>query len=81
VIFASDQNLDIDRLSTTSRKMLELYDDVFDEWEDNVRASIKEAGSLSRPVLIDTLPALYVNLAEALTPAYRRTSGDTAVTS
>ena len=79
--FASDQNLDIAKLSMTARRMLELYDTVFAKWEQRVRASIKEAGALPTPVLINTLPALYANIAEALTPGYPRTSADAAVTS
>jgi len=78
---ASDQNAGPDNLSTISRRMLELREVVLAEWEKSVRASVKEAASLSHPVLIDTLPALYDNIAEALTPNYPRTSAAVATPS
>ncbi|HZW20177.1 HAMP domain-containing sensor histidine kinase [Noviherbaspirillum sp.] len=78
---ASDQNLDPDKLSPISRKMLELRDAVFSEWERRVRSSVKGAGTLSHPILINTLPTLYDNLAEALSPDYPRTSAATATPS
>jgi signal transduction histidine kinase len=81
VTLASDQNFDPGTLSATSRKMLELRDAVFAEWEKRVRASIKESGPLSHPLLIDTFPVLYANIAEAISPGYPRTSADAAVTS
>ena len=72
--FASDQNIDSKNLSPLSRKMLELREIVLDEWEKAVRASVKTADQLLHPVLIDTFPALYDNIAEALSPGYPRTS-------
>lgn len=78
---ASDQTAGPDRPSAISRAMLELEDEVLAEWEKRVRASIKEAGALSHPILIDTLPALYRNLAESLTPGYPRTSAAVATPS
>src|SRR5690606_24490426 len=56
----------------------ELQDVVFAEWEKRVRDSIEEAATIPHPILIDTLPALYLNLVEALTPAYPRTSAAVA---
>jgi signal transduction histidine kinase len=78
---ASDQNLDPGGLSPLSQRMLELRDAVFAEWEGKVRESVKGAGRLSPPVLIDTLPTLYDNIAEALTPGYPRTSAAVATPS
>jgi signal transduction histidine kinase len=78
---ASDQNIDDGKLSPTSQKMLELRDVVFAEWEKEVRSSIKEAVALPHPVLLNTFPILYDNIAEALTERYPRTSAGTAVTS
>jgi len=71
---ASDQKVGPDNPSEISRRMLELEDTVLAEWEKRVRESIKEAGTMTHPVLIDTLPSLYHNIAEALTPGYPRTS-------
>lgn len=76
--FASDQRVGPDKPSEISRRMLELEDVVLTEWEKRVRISIKEASSLTHPVIIDTLPALYHNLVEALTPDYPRTSAAAA---
>jgi signal transduction histidine kinase len=73
--FASDHKPDMEGLSSTSVRMLELREQVFDEWEARVRAALEPACTLSRPLLIDTLPAFYDNIAEALTPEYPRASG------
>ena len=71
---ASDQNIDPGNLSPISQRMLELREVVFAEWEKRVRTSVKGASALSHPILINTFPAMYDNIAEALTPAYPRTS-------
>lgn len=79
--FASDQNIDPRDLSPLSQRMLELRDEVFAEWEERVRRSVKSAGNLALPVLINTLPTLYDNIAEAVTPGYPRTSAAVATPS
>lgn len=48
--------------------MLALRDQVFSEWETRVRSSSDKVDALSRPILIDTLPAFYNNIAESLDP-------------
>lgn len=73
---ASDQNTDRDKLSPTARRMLELRDEVFLEWGKRVRGAVKEAEQLPNPILINTFPSLYDNLAEAITPGYPRATGD-----
>ena len=74
---ASDyQNLDHDKLSPTARRMLELRDEVFLEWVKRLRQTVKEAEKLPQPILIDTLPVLYGNLAEAITPGYPRATAN-----
>jgi signal transduction histidine kinase len=78
---ASDEKPDSSILSAKSQRVLELRDTVFAEWEKKVRASIKEAGPVAHPILINTFPALYDNIAEALTPEYPRTSAGIASTS
>jgi signal transduction histidine kinase len=77
---ASDPNPGPKSLSATSRRMLELRDAVFFEWEKRVRASVKNASTLRHPILIDTLPAFYDNMAEAVTPEYPRTNAIDATT-
>jgi signal transduction histidine kinase len=73
---ATDQNLDPDKLSPTARRMLELRDEVLWEWAERVRQSLKEAEQLPHPILINTFPSLYDNIAEAITPGYPRTTGN-----
>lgn len=75
---ASDQNLDPTKLSPLSQRMLELRELVFAEWEERVRATVKNAVPLSHPILINTFPTLYDNIAEALSPEYPRTSAAVA---
>ncbi|GGX78373.1 sensor histidine kinase [Pseudoduganella dura] len=69
---ATDQQPDPGGLSVTSRKMLELREAVLAEWETRVRACLDKAKELSHPILIDTLPAFYDNIAQALTADYPR---------
>jgi signal transduction histidine kinase len=76
VTLSSDQNLNSDRLSSTARRMLELRDEVFMEWGKRVRQTVKEAEQLPQPILINTLPALYDNLVEAITPDYPRVTAN-----
>lgn len=59
-------------LSATSLALLGLREVVLDHWERLVREQIAGAQQVSGPVLIDTLPAFFDNLAEALTPSYPR---------
>lgn len=73
---ATDQNVNPEKLSPTARRMLELRDKVLLEWVERVRQSVKEAERLPHPVLINTFPSLYDNIAEAITPDYPRATGD-----
>lgn len=77
---SSDHNSDVGKLSPISQKMLELREAILAEWKKRVRASIKQAKPLSEPLLVDTLPALYDNIAEAITPDYPRTSAGVPAT-
>ena len=72
---ASDQKHQAADLSATSQRMLALREQVFVEWERAVRARIEEAAQLRHPVLIDTLPVFYDNIAESLTPGFGREGG------
>lgn len=81
MIFASDQNTEPGSLSPLSQRMLGLRADVFAEWEKRVRASVKGADALPHPILINTLPTMYDNITEALTPDYPRTSAAVAMPS
>jgi signal transduction histidine kinase len=73
---STDQNINPERLSPTARRMLELRDEVLAEWAERVRQSVKEAERLPHPILINTFPSLYDNIAEAITPGYPRETGD-----
>ena len=70
--FATDQQLNHDSLSRTSLAVLAIRTAVFDQWECEVRARVEGAAQLLRPILINTMPAFYDNLAESLTPDYPR---------
>jgi signal transduction histidine kinase len=64
-------------LSANSNRLLQLRDVVLHNWERKVRARVKGATEVARPILINTLPSLYGNLAESLTPDFpRRTATD-----
>jgi len=71
-MLASDQKLDPEKLSRTSKKMLEVREMVLSEWEKKVRARLKAANVLRHPVFIDTIPVFYDNIVEAVTPNYPR---------
>jgi len=58
------------------RRMLALRDEVLAEWVKRVRQTVKEAERLAEPILIDTFPALYDNLAEAISPGYPRATAN-----
>jgi signal transduction histidine kinase len=75
----TDQTFDQGSLSNTSRRLIALRDVILVEWEKRVRASVHEANLLTHPILINTLPALIDNLAEAISPGYPRTSAGVAV--
>lgn len=72
---ASDQKEGEEGLSDTSRRMLALRDTVFAEWERSVRGAVEQAAELRHPVLIDTLPVFYDNIAESLSKGHVRTHG------
>jgi signal transduction histidine kinase len=76
VTLASDQNIDPEKLSPTARRMLELRDEVLLEWGKRLRQTVKEAEKLPHPILINTLPSLYDNLAQAISPDYPRATGN-----
>jgi signal transduction histidine kinase len=54
--------------------MLELREAVLDEWQKRMRATTSKAAVLAEPILVNTMPVVYGNIAEAVTPEYSRTS-------
>jgi signal transduction histidine kinase len=76
VTLASDQNLDPGKLSPNGRRMLALRDEVLAEWIKRLRQTVKEAEELAQPILINTFPSLYDNLAEAISPGYPRATAN-----
>lgn len=68
------QDPNCDELSATSLRMLELRDAVLTEWERRMRATIAKAAVLAEPILVNTMPVVYANIAESLTPEFSRTS-------
>ena len=73
-MLASDQKINPDGLSATSREVLKMRDAVFAEWESQVRLLIKGAQHILHPILLNTLPVFYENIAEALTPDHPRSN-------
>jgi signal transduction histidine kinase len=71
-MLSTNQQSSTSKLPEQSRKVLAIRDDVFAEWEKRVRSQIKGADEVSHPVLLDTLPLFYGNIAEALSPGYDR---------
>jgi signal transduction histidine kinase len=69
---ATDQMLDSGGLSPTSRRLLTMRDEVIAEWSSQVRSKVRGAAQMTRPILINTLPAFFDNIAESLTPDYPR---------
>lgn len=79
--WATDQKQDEAGLSATSKAVLAMREQVFALWEQRVREHIDEAEGVSGPILTNTLPAFYDNIAEALTPSYPRVDGTSNSTS
>ena len=78
---ASDQQEGNGSLSQTTRAMLSLREQVFNLWEAQVRSRVAEASEVPGPLLINTLPEFYDNIAEALTPASHRADAASDTTS
>lgn len=72
--FASDQARSEQTLSPNAKQMLALRDAVFAAWEARVRERIVHARAVQHPILIDTLPVFYDNIAQSISPNYARTS-------
>jgi len=72
---ATDQNLDGRGLSPKALQFSSLRDAVMDRWEREVRERTDGARELLGPVLTNTLPAFYDNIAEALSPGHPREDG------
>lgn len=69
---ATDQLPDNGNLSPTGRQFIAIRDDVMDHWERQVRERVEGARQVLRPVLTNTLPAFFDNIAEALSPEHPR---------
>jgi signal transduction histidine kinase len=71
-MLASDQKTNEDDLSAVSRRIIALRETVFAEWENDVRRLVEGARHILHPILINTLPVFYDNIAEALSPDHPR---------
>ncbi len=69
---ATDQNSDGHGISPTGRRFISIRDAVMDHWEHQVRLHVEGAQHLLRPVLTNSLPAFFDNIAEALSPDHPR---------
>jgi signal transduction histidine kinase len=72
---ATDQNLDGRGLSPVALQFVSIRDTVMDHWERAVRERVEGARDLLRPILTNTLPAFFDNIAEALSPDHPRAQG------
>lgn len=71
---ASDRNAAPPQLSDNAQRMIALREAVFGAWEQRVRERITQARAVQHPILIDTLPVFYDNIAQSISPGYPRTS-------
>lgn len=78
---ATDQNSDGRGLSPIALQFASMRDAVMDHWEREVRKRVEGAHDLLRPVLTNTLPAFFANIAEALSPAHPRKQGASGTSS
>lgn len=69
---ATDQNPDGRGLSPIALQFASMRDAVMDHWEREVRDRVQGARALLRPILTNTLPAFFDNIAEALSPDHPR---------
>lgn len=69
---ASDQDKAPGSLSPVAERMLTLREDVFSEWMRRVRAEVKQATTLSEPILVNTLPTMFDNLVQAISDQHPR---------
>jgi signal transduction histidine kinase len=69
---ATDQNLNDDGLSGIGKKFIALRDSTMARWEREVRSRVDGAAKVRSPVLTNTLPAFFDNIAEALSPGHGR---------
>jgi len=69
---ATDQAPGADGLSDTGRKFVALRDATLARWEREIRSRIDGADALRSPVLTNTIPAFFDNIAEALSPGHCR---------
>lgn len=65
-------------LSPLSKSFAALRDLVISTWINRARKAIPGAIELGSPILTNTLPILYDNIAQALTPGYPRTTANSA---
>lgn len=60
------------QLADISIRMLALRDEVLEHWIARVRAEVRGARHISTPVIANTLPAFFENVALSLSPAFPR---------
>ncbi|MFZ4875836.1 sensor histidine kinase [Janthinobacterium sp. Mn2066] len=70
-IASSHQHL-LRRQPMRVQRLFALREAVLTNWEQRVRATVQGADQLLTPILINTLPSFFDNLAEALTPGHPR---------
>lgn len=78
---ATDQNTDGRGLSPKSLRFASIRDPVIDYWEQEVRARVGGAKDLLSPLLTNTLPAFFDNIAESLSAEHPRPDGTSGTNS
>jgi signal transduction histidine kinase len=74
----SDLGAQNKELSLLSKSFAALRDKVISTWIVRVKEVIPAAAQLSRPILTNTLPILYDNIAQSMTPGYPRDTANSA---
>ncbi len=69
---AHDHTFPAARPRLRTQRIADLREAVLHEWEHRVRASVRGAEQLLPPILINTMPAFFDHLAEALSPGNPR---------
>lgn len=73
---ATDQESGCGNLSPLGGQMRQLRELVLTQWEARVRAEVDGADALGQPLLVNTFPALYDNITQAVSPGYPRNSAE-----
>lgn len=69
---ATDQSPGANALNAVSNCFLAMQEEVLAHWASEARERVSGANETPRPILMNSLPAFYANIAEALAPSHPR---------